>query len=292
MKKVVKVMGITFLIFCFAASLSAQIKRQSKPFNIEVGLTFGSTMNYDYYGSSYFYGSWIAWWFDIDSEYGDILPELSMPLLFGANISLITRKGIGVQFALDYNSKSDITGSSNYYASGFDYWYWEDISESNSWDVTGIVKMMVLSLDVIYKYQRGMFNPWFAAGGSYYTGSIEAFSEVGWGFEDPWLDFDYLSLPVEINEDLSGIGFNVGAGADIQFTQNIAFTIEGRYFILKKYELYWLSDASGQFTSYVYDVTYTFANPSAFEEGINEIITPFEFNPSFAELAVGVKFSF
>jgi len=285
-------MGITFLIFCFAASLSAQIKRQSKPFNIEVGLTFGSTMNYDYYGSSYFYGSWIAWWFDIDSEYGDILPELSMPLLFGANISLITRKGIGVQFALDYNSKSDITGSSNYYASGFDYWYWEDISESNSWDVTGIVKMMVLSLDVIYKYQRGMFNPWFAAGGSYYTGSIEAFSEVGWGFEDPWLDFDYLSLPVEINEDLSGIGFNVGAGADIQFTQNIAFTIEGRYFILKKYELYWLSDASGQFTSYVYDVTYTFANPSAFEEGINEIITPFEFNPSFAELAVGVKFSF
>ena len=285
-------MGITFLIFCFAASLSAQIKRQSKPFNIEVGLTFGSTMNYDYYGSSYFYGSWIAWWFDIDSEYGDILPELSMPLLFGANISLITRMGIGVQFALDYNSKSDITGSSNYYASGFDYWYWEDISESNSWDVTGIVKMMVLSLDVIYKYQRGMFNPWFAAGGSYYTGSIEAFSEVGWGFEDPWLDFDYLSLPVEINEDLSGIGFNVGAGADIQFTQNIAFTIEGRYFILKKYELYWLSDASGQFTSYVYDVTYTFANPSAFEEGINEIITPFEFNPSFAELAVGVKFSF
>ena len=285
-------MGIAFLIFCFAASLSAQIKRQSKPFNIEVGLTFGSTMNYDYYGSSYFYGSWIAWWFDIDSEYGDILPELSMPLLFGANISLITRMGIGVQFALDYNSKSDITGSSNYYASGFDYWYWEDISESNSWDVTGIVKMMVLSLDVIYKYQRGMFNPWFAAGGSYYTGSIEAFSEVGWGFEDPWLDFDYLSLPVEINEDLSGIGFNVGAGADIQFTQNIAFTIEGRYFILKKYELYWLSDASGQFTSYVYDVTYTFANPSAFEEGINEIITPFEFNPSFAELAVGVKFSF
>ena len=285
-------MGITFLIFCFAASLSAQIKRPSKPFTIEVGLNFGSTMNYDYYGSSYFYGSWIAWWFDIDSEYGDILPELSMPLLFGANISLITRKGIGVQFALDYNSKSDITGSSNYYASGFDYWYWEDISESNSWDVTGIVKMMVLSLDVIYKYQRGMFNPWFAAGGSYYTGSIEASSEVGWGFEDPWLDFDYLSLPVEINEDLSGIGFNVGAGADIQFTPNIAFTIEGRYFILKKYELYWLSDASGQFTSYIYDVTYTFANPSAFEEGINEIITPFEFNPSFAELAVGVKFSF
>ncbi len=285
-------MGITFLIFCFAASISAQIKRPSKPFNIEVGLTFGSTMNYDYYGSSYFYGSWIARWFDIDSEDGNILPELSMPLLFGANISLITRKGIGVQFALDYNSKSDITGSSNYYASGFDYWYWEDISESNSWDVTGIVKMMVLSLDVIYKYQRGMFNPWFAAGGSYYTGSIEASSEVGWGLEDPWWDFDYLSLPVEINEDLSGIGFNVGIGADIQFTQNIAFTIEGRYFILKKYELHWLSDASGQFTSYVYDVTYTFANTSAFEEGINEIITPFEFNPSFAELAVGVKFSF
>jgi len=292
MKKFFKTMGITILVLCFAASLSAQIQRPSKPFKIELGLNFGSTLGYGVTESSYNYGSWSAWWFDIDSESGDITPELSTPLCFGGNISLITKMGIGVQFALDYNFNSDITGSTSWSASGFDYWYWENISESNSWDVTGTVKMMVLSLNVIYKYDTGMFNPWFAAGGSYYTGNIEASSEVGWGFSDPWGDFDYLSFPVEINEDLSGIGFNVGGGADIQFTPNIAFTIEARYFILKEHEIFWETDASGQHTSYIWDITYTITSPSTLEDNINDIIEPMKFNASYPKLAAGIKFSF
>ncbi len=292
MKKIFKLLGITVLIFCFAASLSAQIQRPSKPFKIELGINFGSTLGYGVTESSYSYGSWSAYWFDIDSEYGDITPELSTPMLFGANISLITRMGIGVQFALDYNFNSDITGSSTWGASGFDYWYWENINESNSWDVTGTVKMMVLSLNVLYKYDAGMFCPWFAAGGSYYTGNIESSSVVAWGFSDPWGDFDYFGFPIEMNEDLSGIGFNVGGGADIQFTPSIALTVEARYFILKKHEMYWETNISTENTSYVYGVTYTFTNPSVIEDGINEIIDPLEFNASYPKLAVGVKFSF
>lgn len=315
MKRVFKALGIAVLIFCFSGMLSAQIQRPSKPFKIEVGINFGSTLGYSITGSSYNYGAWESYWFEIDSESGDITPELSTPLSFGGNISLITKMGIGVQFALDSNSTSDITGVSTYNETGFDYWYWADISESDDWDIQGSAKMMVLSLNFIYKYQAGMFCPWFAAGASYYTGSIEADTRVGFGFEDPWMDFDYVAPSIEFQEDLSGIGFNVGGGFDIQFTPSVAFTLEARYFILGESDISWTTVTGEELTSLLYGVTYKFL-PNVFQvkyfgywydyvkvwswdywefggaAELDSLIDTIKFNPSFPKIAAGFKFSF
>jgi len=293
MKKVFKLLGITFLIFCFAASLSAQIQRPSKPFTIELGLNFGSTLGYSITESTY-YTTWDSWLFWDVVEDGEIAPELSTPLCFGGNISLITKMGIGVQFALDYNFNSDITGTSSYLGTGYDVSI-GDFSYSSEWDITGTAKLMVLSLNVIYKYQGGMFNPWFAAGGSYYTGSFEASTMSGFGFNYySW--FNYCGVYEDAEEDLSGIGFNVGGGADIQFTPNIAFTIEARYFILKKYEMSWMADASGTLDMYGYyegsTITWTSSSVDLINDFMDDLIEPFEFNPSYLKLAAGVKFSF
>jgi len=287
MKKAFKVLGIVTLIFCLSGLLSAQIRRPSKPFKVELGLNFGTTLGYSITESTYA-DSVNTFWIDVN-ESGDIVPELSNPLSFGGDISLITKMGIGVQFALDYNFDSDLTGIGSYFVTGSDWW--GNIDEGFEFDNTGTVKLMVLSLNLMYKYQGGMFCPWFAAGGSYFTGSLEASSMVGFGFSDAYGDFDYISIPVDANEDLSGIGFNVGGGFDIHFTPNMAFTIEAKYFILKKYEeVSWISDVSGEFESYIWGITYTVNQ--AVGDYMDELIEPFEFNPSFPKIAAGFKFSF
>jgi len=293
MKKVFKFLGIAFLVFCFVGSLSAQIQRPSKPFTIEVGLNFGSTLGYGITESTY-YDTWDAYYFWDVVEDGEIAPELSTPLCFGGNISLITRMGIGVQFALDYNFNSDITGTSSYIGTGYDVAI-GNFDYSSEWDITGTAKLMVLSLNFLYKYSGGMFNPWFAAGGSYYTGSLEANTMAGYGLNlSSW--FNYVGVYEDVEEDLSGIGFNVGAGADIQFSPNIAFTIEGRYFILKKYEMYWVTDSSGTLDVYGWyegaTLTFSSSSVSLVDDYMYDLIEPFEFNPSYLKLAVGVKFSF
>ncbi len=292
MKKIFKLLGITVLIFCFSATLSAQVQRPSKPFKIELGINFGSTLGYSITESTYVEPEWSTFWFYVD-ESGEIAPELSTPLCFGGNISLITRMGIGVQFALDYNFDSDITGTSSYVGTGYDSWI-GDFEYSSEWDITGTAKLMVLSLNVLYKYQGGMFNPWFAAGGSYYTGSLEANTMAGYGVNYATY-FCYFDVNEDVEEDLSGIGFNVGAGADINFTPNIAFTIEARYFILKKYEMYWWADSSGTRNLYGYfegTVELSSSYADVVNEHLDDLIEPFEFNPSYAKLAAGVKFSF
>jgi len=290
MKKLIKLGGVIVLTFCFAGVLLAQIPRPNRPFKIEVGLNFGSTLGYRLTDSFYDYGSWEAYYFDIDSEYGEILPELSTPLSIGGNISFLTNRGIGVQLALDYNFNSDMTGISTYNASGYDYYYEENINEGCSWNIAGTAKLMVLSLNLIYQYQKSMFSPWISAGASYYSGEIEGSSIIGFGFEDDWGDFDYIGPYADVIEDLSGVGFNVGGGLDIHFSPNTAFTVEARYFILKEYLMAWYTDVSGEFESYIWDITYTVDRELG--DYMDELIDPFEFNPSFLKLAVGVKVLF
>jgi len=257
-----KLLGIVLLVFCFTASLSAQIQKPSTPFTIEVGLNFGPTVVNSIEESTYYEGPWDSDWFWDVAESGMIVPELSRPLCFGGNISLITRMGIG----------------------GY----------TTDWDITGMAKLMVLSLNVLYKYQGGVFNPWFAAGGSYYSGSLEMDSVSGFGFSyNTW--FDYIGMLEEVEEDLSEIGFNVGVGADISFTPNIAFTVEARYFIFKKYELLWTADAGGEHEIYGYHsgaITFSSSYVDWINDHMDDLITPFEFNPTFLKLAVGFKFSF
>ncbi|MFW6140223.1 MAG: hypothetical protein ACOC5S_02585 [Acidobacteriota bacterium] len=286
MKKAFKVLGMVALIFCFSNMLSAQIQRPRKPFKIELGLNFGSTLGYSM-TESFYNDSLNTYWIDVN-ESGEIVPELSHPLSIGGNINLITNMGIGVQLALDYNLSSDITGFGSYYVTGYDWW--GDINEGFEVDNRGTVKLMVLSLNFIYKYQGGRLCPWFSGGASYFNGNLDADSMVGFGFEDDYGDFDYISFPVYAYEDLSGIGFNVGGGLDIQFAPNTAFTIEARYFILKEHVINWFTEVSGQFESYIWGITYT-VDP-AVGDYLDGVIEPFEFNPSFPKIAAGIKFSF
>jgi len=310
--------GISVLIFCFSGMLSAQIQRpESKPFKIEVGINFGSTLGYSITGSSYS-DSWDGYdAFDV-SESGTLSPELSTPLSFGGNISLITGMGVGLQLALDYNTNSDMTGMSTYDVTHSDHFTYYNRQNSSEWDITGSASMMVVSLNFIYKYQGEMFSPWFAAGGSYYSGSIDGSSNVGFGFEEWWLtpiNFDYIRPAVEFAQDLSGIGFNVGGGFDINFSPSVAFTLEARYFILGESEINWASQ-TGDYKTAIYDLNFrlkqdklqlvymgnTFDNPKywtsyftgefAGSDYLDSLIGPLTYNPSFPKIAAGFKFSF
>lgn len=289
MKKTFKFFGIIALVFFFSTLLHAQKQKPRKPLKFELGITFGSTLGYSITESSYT-DAWDGYdAFDIQ-ESGTISPELSKPLSFGGNFSLITRKGIGVQINFDYNFDSDITGTSIYDVTHSDHYTYYGRQNSSEWDNTGTVKMMVLSLNLIYMYQSRLFCPWFSGGASYYSGDIEASSFVGYGFEDDWYDFDYWGLPVSIDESINGIGFNVGGGFDIHFTPSVAFTVEARYYILKKHELNWVTDISGEHESYIWEITYTI-NPTV-ADYVNELIDSLEFNASFPKIAAGIKFSF
>jgi len=147
MKMAFKFFGITALVFCLLTPLPAKIQRTNKPLKFEIGINFGSTLGYSITESSYS-DAWDGYdAFDIQ-ESGTISPELSQPLSFGGNFSLITRKGIGVQINFDYNFDSDITGTSIYDVTHSDHNTYYGRQNSSEWDNTGTVKMMVLSLNL------------------------------------------------------------------------------------------------------------------------------------------------
>jgi opacity protein-like surface antigen len=226
---------------------------------------------------------------------GKIMMGLKNPFSLDGELNFFFLKGLGLQLRFDSNSSAKFTDDS---LSSFDMsWAWTlggSGTESVEWDATGKVSLFVFSGNLVYKIGSGGFlTPVLSGGISLFSGKA-AVNTTG-AYATTWLAegmryIDYFMLPADVDASLSGIGLNVGGGFDLNFTSNIALSIDVRYFIKSKVEEPWVLQA-GKYTSNL-NSGWTLTLD---QEDIDELqaeITPFSLNPSFLKIAAGIKIRF
>ena len=160
--------------------------------------------------------------------------------------------------------------------------------------MNGDLSLTVISGNVIYKIQgSGMFVPQLSGGVSYFTGKVKADTRVGYAYTweiDPFQFIDYFDLPANLDESLSGIGFNVGGGLDVAFSQSVAVNVDARYFVRGAVEAPWKLQP-GTYTSNIQE-GWTLTLSQADVELLEQAISPFKLNLSFFKISLGLKFVF
>lgn len=227
---------------------------------------------------------------------GTLTQDLKKPIGFGAAVNYYFAQGFGIQLRVDLNSKAEIVDGLSEYSLTWSWTtrgpYTQD--EDPPWDATGDVSLTVLSGNFIFKPQTaGMFVPVISGGVSYFTGSLKV--DTFGGFATTWLYggyryIDYFDIPAKIDASVSGIGFNIGGGADIKFSPSVALNIEARYFVKSKIEEPWELNA-GQYESNINE-GWTLTLEQEEVEELAEEIPLLEFNPSFFKISAGIKFMF
>lgn len=268
--------------------------RETKPkaeFALTGGLAMGSFLPEDTTYSS----SWSEGILRSVDESGTVFHAIDNPIGIGASLSYPLFGGLGIQARVDFNFNKPLTEDSI-----SDYtitWSWTSggtYSREKSWPVTGDFSLIPLSLNLFYKVESGgAIAPYISGGVSYFTGKVNLDSSVGYGLTW-WADgsryIDYLDIPVVIDSSVSSIGFNVGGGLDWMFTENIALTVGGVYFIGGKVEAEWETRAGTYSGNNFPSVSWTLDQQTA--DLLAAEAPPLEISTSFLKIQAGVKFLF
>jgi hypothetical protein len=257
------------------------------------GVTSGNFLD----GSSSYSENWDYYALDEVNESGSINHSIGSPPGFGAAFHYLFFGGLGIQVRADINGKEEIK---NDVSSWSQTWTWSSgrgpYDMESEWGVNGNLSMSTFSFNLIYLLQQSpMFQPFFSAGVSYFSGSSDISTVRGYGvsfFSDDyeWQYIDYFEVPVNAEADLSGIGFNIGGGLNLMFTRNIGLTINGIYFIKSAVTQDW-TGSGGRYdlinnTSYYMDVSADQAAEIAAQ------IESLEINPSFFKIQGGITIGF
>jgi len=245
-------------------------------------------------GSSYS-GSFSSGILTSANSSGRISAELGKPIGFDGAFNYYFAKGLGIQLRIDVNSKAKFSDSSmsNYQLN----WTWlsgESYSAEDAWPVNGDLSLTVISGNVIYKIQgNSMLVPLLSGGVSFFTGKINADTRVSYADTweiAPYQFIDYFDIPARLDESISGIGFNIGGGLDVAFSQSIAVNVDARYFVRGSIEAPWKLQP-GTYTSNVQE-GWTLTLSQADVELLEQAINPFKVNLSFFKISLGLKFMF
>ncbi|MGB6339787.1 MAG: outer membrane beta-barrel protein [Candidatus Aminicenantaceae bacterium] len=275
--------------------------QEARPTRMEIAFggsyTSGYSINSVSYSDSFSEGS-----LERANENGTITQGLEKPMGFYGSFNFFLTQGLGIELRLDINSSANYTSSSmsNYRLS----WEWSDGRSSDTtkqWDIQGggVSSLTVFSGNLMYKVRTGgFFAPFFSGGVSYYSGSLnKASTFVGYGTTWAIEDFqfitryiDFFDIPATLEASFSGIGFNVGGGADLQFSRSLALNIDARYFMLKNVEERWQVRAGTYPTNLHEGVTITLLEQNAL--ALQESITPVEIKTSFFKISLGLKLMF
>lgn len=227
-------------------------------------------------------------------EQGNFTQELEKPFAFGGAFNFYFAEQVGLQSRLDFNSKAEITGTSDYNLA----WTWtsgESFDNEDSWEVTGDASAMVLSGNIVFKPNtKGIIDPVLSGGVSYFTGELKVNTTIGTAisiYDDPTQIIDYFSFPAKIDEQINGVGFNIGGGTDILFSPNVGLDLDLRYFFRSKVEKNW-EIVPGEYESEFFNLFVDIDEDAAkeIEEWLE--LKPFELNPSFFKVSLGLVVMF
>jgi outer membrane protein W len=249
------------------------------------GMGFGSFLNPS---TSYVDSYTISFVDGVDQE--EIRHKLKNPFGLGLSFGYFFSQGLGLRVRVDPNFGQNISGGQSLFTVDFTGGG-SAFSYSDEWAVSGSLSALPLSFDLVYRFPSGMFSPYFNAGLSYFLASFKADTTVGWGYA--WyigpstMTIDYAQVPASIDEKLSGLGFNLGAGFDLRLGAGLAVTVDVAYFLGKKSDLDW-SVAPGQ-----YYFKYHPGESIGFTENVAQQLSSamgtVQVNLSFFKILVGIK---
>jgi opacity protein-like surface antigen len=129
------------------------------------------------------------------------------------------------------------------------------VSTSRTWDGTGRLKSVPLSLNVLYEWRQPKWEAYVSAGPTLFFNGFEALSTAGFGVSDVakvlvfvppnWVETVIQkvdALPVSVSvpaQSWVGFGFDLGGGVDYRLSDKWALTADVRYFSCPAKELTW-----------------------------------------------------
>ncbi|MGB9006844.1 MAG: hypothetical protein WCB96_14060 [Candidatus Aminicenantales bacterium] len=250
------------------------------------GLGFGSFLNdstvYDYHFGASFP-------LDYADEAGQVSHKAGGPMGLGFSLAHFFSGGLGLRLRIDFNFSQNLTGGSSYSLT----WKWWDkgpYDEPNSWDLTGNLSVIPISLNVVYKFDLGMISPYISAGPSFFLAKLKADSTLGctttWIYGG-YMYIDYFAIPMFVDESLNGIGFNFGAGLDVLLSPSFGLTVDIAYFLKGEAKVKW-DFTPGEYDSHI-NSGWTWTLDKADLADILDYIPDLSVNLSFFKIQVGLK---
>lgn len=257
--------------------------------NIEIfagaGMGFGSFLN----EATHYSNDWISG-FVTGHEEGDIQHKMNSPLGLGISFSYFFSEGLGLRLRVDPGFGQNISDSSSLYSADYS-WSGGGDSIQTQWDTSGSLSVLPLSFDLVYRFPSGMFSPYINAGLSFFLASFKADSTVGyanaWYIGASTMTYDYLDVPISIDEKMDGLGFNVGAGLDFHLGPGLAVTVDAAYFMGKSADFNWYI-APGDYYYNNHPAVYTPFSDS-YAQGYSELLGKVKVSLSFFKILVGIK---
>jgi len=130
------------------------------------------------------------------------------------------------------------------------------VTTSRTWEGTGRLKSVPLSLNVLYKWRKPRWEAYVSAGPTLFFNGFKAQSTAGFGVSDVAKVLTYIppnwvetvnqkvdALPVAVSvpaQSWVGFGFDIGGGADYRLSDKWALTADIRYFRCPVKELAWV----------------------------------------------------
>jgi hypothetical protein len=252
------------------------------------GLGFGSFLNAST-AYSYHFGADSTGTLLYADEAGQVSHKAGSPMGLGFSLTNFFSGGFGLRLRIDFNFSQNLTGDSSYSVT----WAWWDrgpYTEPNTWDMTGNLSVIPISLNAVYKFDLGMISPYISAGPSFFLAKLKADSTLGCANTWPYggyLYIDYFAIPMFVDESLNGIGFNFGAGLDVLLSPSLGLTLDVAYFLKGEAKVKW-KFTPGEYDSHI-NSGWTWTLDSTDLTDILDYIPDLSVNLSFFKIQVGLK---
>jgi opacity protein-like surface antigen len=250
---------------------------------------------------------------DVTSDYA--LDYNFLPGAFGilkniggsSNLSATSSGGIGLGGSLSFYLHPNLGLGFNfgYFRASIDavtdsemWWAWtystEPLYASDFIDpitMTGVdnyFQTIPLSLNFIARFGSERMQGYFSAGPTLFLNKILLQSEIAFPSSSGYA-VDVARVPLELNQNWTSIGFDVGAGLTYWASSSFGIVLDARYYLSGKKQLDWIitdGDYPGLFDIFLIHFDSNNAD-YLYEEGM--ITSPSEINPSFLQISAGVK---
>ena len=228
-------------------------------------------------------------------ESGTINGKSKDTLFVGASVAYYFSQYIGIQAGFGY-LKADVPNDVS-----FDFnWTWlhgGGDSRHADWRGTGEIRVVPININGIARYNSDSLCGYISGGYTIFNNKFKADSYMGagysvvswywWGYYQ-WVDA--FQVPLAIDESWTGHGMNIGGGVDFNIYPNVAITADIRYYYCpsKDFNYIWKTDT---YRGYFFEEFYIYFDSERAE--LHEAdTTPFTINPSFFQIATGIKFFF
>ena len=235
--------------------------------------------------------------FDVQ-ESGSISASAENSLFVAGSFSYFLLKNIGIQASFGY-TKADVAKDVSF-AFNWGGLRGRGFSRQVAFSGTGEMRVIPICLNGIvkFRFKDETLGGYLSGGYTLFSNKFNASSYMGagsalryrsYGEYDPQ-KFDAFRIPVKIDQSWGGHGANMGAGFDFKFTENLAITIDARYYYCPSKEFDWIW-IPGTYPGYFYGID-ELTIDSETATLLQNYFTKLEVNPSFFQISAGIKLFF